>query len=91
MAKIKNFCTIKYCILFRGEKTFSDTVLNSTEILIFWQFLAKIIYQYLIVQKYFFNFRKGQQATGANAQLLDKSEEHDQCITTINYTTVNHD
>ena len=25
------------------------------------------------------------------AHVLDKSEEHDQCITTINYTTVNHD
>ena len=31
--------------------------------------MAKIIYQYLIVQNYFSNFRKGQQATGANAQL----------------------
>ena len=77
MTKIINFCTIKYCILFRGEKTFSDTVLNSTENYNFLAIFGKNIYQYLIVQTYFFNFLESGTADGSKRRNSTKTKPLD--------------
>ena len=59
--------------MFRGEELFQTQYLIVQKFIIFLQFLAKIIYQYLRVQNYFKKFRNSPQATGANAQLARRS------------------
>ena len=50
--------------MFRGKNFFQTQYLIVQKFIIFWQFLAKIIYQYLIVQKYFFKFSEYRRICG---------------------------
>jgi hypothetical protein len=64
--KISVLLSTVFCV--QGGKTFSDTVLNNTTENKKFPIFRKNIYQYLIVQNYFFKF--SEESTSTREQLI---------------------